>query len=195
MKRLYHIVFVGILLSFLVNNDARAQGNVVVHSDPRLSLLVRKPHNVEQASTVSVVHKTAKKSEHTATVENAPATASVPVRVKPEKNAPPIISKTGQQPAVFMPSQPRRGGSVYSAKGFRVQIYNGPDRNKAIMVKTEFMRTFPGIRTYLTYVSPCFRVKVGDYRHRADAEGMLREANAIYNPSMIVPDIIRISTF
>ena len=56
------------------------------------------------------------------------------------------------------------------------------------------MRRFPGVRTYMTYVQPQFRVKVGDYRTREDALEMYRQASQLYNPSMIVPDIIVINT-
>lgn len=85
--------------------------------------------------------------------------------------------------------------TVYTGKGFRVQIYNGPSREKAIAAKTEFMRRYPGVRTYLIYVAPGFRVKIGDFRSRGDAEGMLREANSMFTPSMIVPDMVTISTY
>jgi len=86
------------------------------------------------------------------------------------------------------------GGSIRSGRGYRVQVYNGPDRNKATKIKLDFMRRFPNIRTYLTYVSPHFRVKVGDFRTRSDAEGMYKEASGMYTPCMIVPDIIVINT-
>jgi len=84
---------------------------------------------------------------------------------------------------------------LYKGKGFRVQIYNGPDREKAIKIKTEFMRHFPGVHTYLTYISPSFRIKVGDFRDRSDAAGMMREANSMYSPCMIVPDMVTVTNY
>jgi SPOR domain len=85
-------------------------------------------------------------------------------------------------------------GTIRSGKGFRVQIYNGNDRNKANSIKIDFMHRFPGIHTYLTYVSPQFRVKVGDYTNRQDAQKMYHDVSEIYSPSMIVPDYIVISS-
>ena len=74
-----------------------------------------------------------------------------------------------------------------------MQIYNGYDREKANKVRLEFMKLFPGTYTYLSYVSPGFRVRVGDYRSREQAAGMLREANSMYpSPCMIVPDQITV---
>lgn len=84
---------------------------------------------------------------------------------------------------------------IYTGKGYRVQIYYGPDRVKAAKIKAEFMRHFPGIHTYLSYSSPSFRVKVGDYRNRSDAQGMMKEANSMYSPCMIVPDNITVSAY
>lgn len=85
-------------------------------------------------------------------------------------------------------------GSIRSGQGYRVQIYNGNDRVKAMHIKNDFMRRFPNVKTYLSYVQPQFRVKVGDYKTRGDAEMMYEQTSALYNPCMIVPDIIMINT-
>jgi hypothetical protein len=85
-------------------------------------------------------------------------------------------------------------GFIRSGQGYRVQIYNGNDRVKANQIKVDFIRRFPGVRTYLTYVQPQFRVKVGDFRSRGDAQDMYEKVSTLYNPCMIVPDIIVINT-
>lgn len=88
-----------------------------------------------------------------------------------------------------------RGGSIHSAKGFRVQIYGGPDRAKATQMKIDFIRRFPGVRSYLSYISPKYVVKVGDFRTRAEASHFYSLASHYYNPCIIVPDIVVINTF
>lgn len=85
-------------------------------------------------------------------------------------------------------------GVIRSGQGYRVQIYNGNDRVKANDIRVDFIRRFPGIRTYLTYVQPQFRVKVGDFRTRADAQQLYDQVTAVYTPCMIVPDIVVINT-
>ncbi len=85
-------------------------------------------------------------------------------------------------------------GVIRSGRGYRVQIYNGNDRVMANRVKVDFLKRFPGIRAYLTYVQPQFRVKVGDFRTRAEAYELYKKVSDLYNPSMIVPDIIVINT-
>lgn len=85
-------------------------------------------------------------------------------------------------------------GVIRSGRGFRIQIYNGNDRTKATQIKVDFMRRFPNVRTYLSYIQPQFRLKVGDFRTRAEAQEMYNAVRELYNPSMIVQDIIVVNT-
>ncbi len=86
----------------------------------------------------------------------------------------------------------RRTGSTHSGKGFRVQLYNGNDRLKATQMKVDFLRRFPGVRAYMTYIQPQYRLKVGDFKTRREAQELYRQINGIYSPLMIVPDIVLI---
>lgn len=88
-----------------------------------------------------------------------------------------------------------RAGMIRSGRGYRIQIYNGNDKNKAISLKVDFIRRYPKIPTYMTYIQPQFRVKIGDFQTRADAQKMYQELSRLYSPVMIVPDIIVINTF
>lgn len=170
-----------------------ADSGVAIHADPRLSVLFKKKH---VSKPVAPVTKTNIDEAATRAMPATPgkAAAVAPKGVTATPTVKPGVDHSPTPLAVPLTTR-KTGGAVYSGKGYRVQIYNGNDRVRAIKIKAEFMRKFPGVRTYLTYISPCFRVKVGDYRNRSDAEGMLREANAMYSPSMIVPDVINISSF
>jgi hypothetical protein len=144
------------------------KNNVVLRIDARLAVLVRKTHTYVKPIT----HEDPK-----------------PAPIVP--SAPAYDTYTGSSGLVHQVKN-----ASYTGRGFRVQIYNGPSREKALSVKAEFMRHHPGVSTYIMYVSPGFRVKIGDYRNRSDAEGMLREANSMYSsPSMIVPDIVTVSNY
>lgn len=85
-------------------------------------------------------------------------------------------------------------GVIRSGKGYRVQIYYGNDRAKAIQRKIDFMRRYPNIRTYMTYVHPQYRVKVGDFASREEAAELYRQMISLYGACMIVPDIVVINT-
>jgi len=88
-----------------------------------------------------------------------------------------------------------KGGTIRSGRGFRVQIYNGNDRKKANSIKVDFLSRYPTVPAYMSYIQPQFRVKVGDFRTRGEAQKFAQEINNIYSPVMIVPDIIVINTF
>jgi len=85
-------------------------------------------------------------------------------------------------------------GGIRSARGYRVQIYSGGDRQKATQVKIDFIRRFPAVRSYLSYISPTYRVKVGNFRSRNEAQNFANQVRGYYSPTVIVPDIIEINT-
>jgi len=81
----------------------------------------------------------------------------------------------------------------YKTKGYRIQIYNGNDRSKASQAKVKFMKLFPETRSYLVYNAPNFRVRIGDFRSRKEAQELYDELAPHFNPRMIVPDMITVS--
>ncbi len=85
-------------------------------------------------------------------------------------------------------------GLIHSGRGYRVQIYSGNDRAKAIAAKSSVMRVFPSVRTYLSYSAPQFKVKVGDYKSRQEAVDMARVLKSFFKPVMIVPDVIVVNS-
>ena len=85
-------------------------------------------------------------------------------------------------------------GLIRSGRGFRVQIYAGNDRAAATRTKIDFMRRFPGVRTYMTYAAPQFRVKVGDFQSRGDAQRLYSQVSGMFSPCIIVPDLIVVNT-
>lgn len=187
--KFFLLFMLAITVASLAIGQGVADTGVSIHADPRLSVLFKKKNSpAKSAATKTPAIEAAKPMQLPAKGATAVTAKAVAPAIKPGVDHEPT-------PLATPLTTRKTSGAVYSGKGYRVQIYNGNDRVKAIKIKAEFMRKFPGVRTYLTYISPCFRVKVGDYRNRGDAEGMLREANAMYSPSMIVPDIINVSSF
>ncbi len=62
-----------------------------------------------------------------------------------------------------------------AVNGFRVQIFNGENRKDAYNAQAKFLEQFPDIRTYITYNEPNFKVRVGDFRTRLEAEKLQGE--------------------
>ncbi len=74
-------------------------------------------------------------------------------------------------------------------KGYRIQIYSGPDRQVAKATKISFMKRFPSIRSYISYEVPYYKVKVGDFKSRQEALELYRYLGKTYT-SMVVPSLI-----
>jgi len=77
--------------------------------------------------------------------------------------------------------------------GFRVQIFMevGNDAiEHAETTKKEFERQFKGIPVYLSYGQPYYRLRVGDFRSRVEAEKCLREIRGRYTNAFVTADNI-----
>ena len=80
-----------------------------------------------------------------------------------------------------------------AAPGFRILVISSNDRNKVIDAKTKMYREFPELKAYMMYNSPFFRLKVGNFRERTDAEEYLSRIQRLYPTGVyIVPDSIEI---
>ncbi|MCD7971837.1 MAG: SPOR domain-containing protein [Candidatus Azobacteroides sp.] len=96
---------------------------------------------------------------------------------------------------------PLKNKKVTNRKGFRIQAYSGSQQTVA---KTEvyerekrFRGRFPEYATYVTYNSPFWKLRVGDFADQYDAEEALRAIKNAFpqysNELYIVSDNVRIS--
>jgi hypothetical protein len=79
--------------------------------------------------------------------------------------------------------------------GFRIQVFFDSGNNsktKAQSVLDEFILKFPKTRAYLTFKSPNYKVRVGDFRSRLDAQRFLNEIIADYPNAFIVTEQINL---
>jgi len=75
-------------------------------------------------------------------------------------------------------------------RGFRVQIFSGPNRQDAYAAKTRFDSAHPGIDSYVSYDEPNYRVKVGDFRSRSDANSFMNMLRAQYGAAFVFTEDI-----
>ncbi len=73
-----------------------------------------------------------------------------------------------------------------TGNGFRVLVINTNDRSKAIEVKSKMMTEFPDHKTYLVYQSPYFKIQVGNFRDRKEAEALRKKIIRYYPTGVIV---------
>lgn len=77
--------------------------------------------------------------------------------------------------------------------GYRVQIFfdsGSNSKNKASSVKNEFDAAFPGMKSYLSYKEPYYRVRIGDFRTLIEAVGFQNKIAANYPNAYAVKDKI-----
>lgn len=77
--------------------------------------------------------------------------------------------------------------------GYRIQLYSssGADSwNIANRVQGDFSKIYPDIPSYVVHQKPSFKVRVGDYRQKIDAERFLIELKEMFPDAFIVKDEI-----
>lgn len=77
--------------------------------------------------------------------------------------------------------------------GYRIMVISSNNRNNVTEAKTIIYREFPELKAYMMYQAPFFRLKVGNFRDRANAEAYLSQLQRLFkNNVYIVPDTIEI---
>jgi hypothetical protein len=80
-----------------------------------------------------------------------------------------------------------------TASGYRILVMNTNDRKKAMDVKSTLMRDFPDHKVYLIYQSPYFKIQIGNFRKREEAETLRKQVTRLYPTGVIViPSTIEI---
>ena len=85
-----------------------------------------------------------------------------------------------------------RNKSMKFTNGFRIQIYVGNDRKSADDAKIYTYQKYPEIFPYLSYQQPIYKVKIGDFLNRMDAERYYSDVKDLYPSAMILPDRVEI---
>jgi len=73
--------------------------------------------------------------------------------------------------------------------GWRIRIYSDIGKNargNSLRIKNEFLDKYYDIPVYREYISPYFKVYIGDFRTRTDAYKVLRKIKKDYPTAFIV---------
>lgn len=83
--------------------------------------------------------------------------------------------------------------SVRTMRGYRLLIVNTNKRDEAMDAKTKIYTYFPDLKAYLSYQSPYFKLKAGNFKTRDEAEKYRRTMTAVFPTGVfIINDIIEI---
>lgn len=77
------------------------------------------------------------------------------------------------------------GGLV---KGYRIQVLSTSSRDEAFKIKSELLSKFPEQKSYVLFQSPYFKVRIGNFLKREDAEALRTQLNNTFPFSVYVVD-------
>lgn len=82
----------------------------------------------------------------------------------------------------------------YAIDGYRIQIFEesgNKSSTRAREVMAEFSTKYPDIPVYLSWQAPNFKVRVGDFESRMEAEGFLNKIKRSYPIAWVIRDKIK----
>jgi len=81
----------------------------------------------------------------------------------------------------------------FKQNGYRIQIFFDSGNNSksaAYKAKSDFLTLYPDIESYVVFESPYYKVRVGNFRTRLDAQRFLNVISSHYTNAFIVKDVI-----
>ena len=80
-----------------------------------------------------------------------------------------------------------------TARGYRLLVVNTNKREEAIDAKTKVYTYFPELKAYMSYQSPYFKLKAGNFKTRDEAEKYRKTLSNVFPKGVfIINDIIEI---
>lgn len=78
-------------------------------------------------------------------------------------------------------------------RGYRLLVINTNNRDEAIAAKTKVYTYYPELNAYLSYQTPYFKLKAGNFQTRIEAEAYRRKMATLFPKGVfIVNDVIEV---
>jgi hypothetical protein len=71
-------------------------------------------------------------------------------------------------------------------KGYRVQVVSTSNRDQAFKIKGELLSRYPDQKSYTLFQSPNFKVRIGNFLKKADAEKFKLQLQKFYSTGVFV---------
>lgn len=78
------------------------------------------------------------------------------------------------------------GNGLY--RGFRIQVISTNQRDQAFRIKADLLTNFPDHKSYIIYQSPNFKVRIGNFIKKEDAELLKSQLNKFYPRGVYIVD-------
>lgn len=127
-------------------------------------------------------------------VEESTGTATTPDKIKrdPKAYVEPTHTVNKQLDAV-LDSIDRINQTRKFIEGYTIQVYSGTKREDALNVKKQLLTMLPQFESELQYLQPNYRVKLGKYFTRLEAEKDYQQVKRYFKAAILVPDKIVIN--
>lgn len=80
-----------------------------------------------------------------------------------------------------------------TGRGYRLMVINTNKRDEALAAKTKVYTYFPDQKAYLTYQTPYFKLKVGNFKTREEAESFRKVVSPLFPKGVfILNDVIEL---
>lgn len=93
------------------------------------------------------------------------------------ENTKEVLSFTGEEPLndnmainMVLGQIKEKNKSLTDAQGFRISIFSGNNRSSFEAAKSYIFQNHPELEIYESYSQPTYKIKVGDFMNRMDAE-------------------------
>lgn len=87
---------------------------------------------------------------------------------------------------------PQGGNGTVKLSGFRLQIFYDQEKNTVNQKKADYLARYKDQPAYINYKAPNFRLRVGDFRTRLQAENFMNEIKADWPDAIVVEDDIEL---
>ena len=79
-------------------------------------------------------------------------------------------------------------------QGFRILVINSNDRNKVFAAKAKIYQLYPELKPYLMYQPPFYKLKVGNFKTKDEAEDYRKELVRQFPTGLyVIRDIIEVN--
>lgn len=130
-----------------------------------------------------------------ANAELKPATGATPT--SPEKRfpeAPALMTNDITQDLDRLIAEvARKNSTIKSIPGYTIQVYSGTNREQANLARRQVYHVLPDARPEIKYMQPNYKVQVGQFVERLEAQKIFSMVKKEFPSALIIPDRIKIN--
>ena len=99
--------------------------------------------------------------------------------------------ESSQEIKFLMAKKSAYNRSLKKVKGYKIQLFNGSEQG-AYRIRDEFSSLFPKMDIQIEFFSPEWKVRVGNFKSRIEADRALLEIKEAFQTAIILPALVEI---